>query len=76
MQVNMDKRKQLLQISVTFLTCIKMFCLKHLKLSHLFVNKLSRVLLHVTLVQVGGHVHQADFRQAEVCQLDVAHGCY
>lgn len=51
------------------------FCLLHSNQSHLFVYKLSCVLLHVTLIHVGGHVHQANFRQAEVSQLDVAHGC-
>lgn len=50
------------------------FFLLHSK-THLFVNKLSCVFLHVTLVQVGGHVHQANFRQTEVRQFDVAHGC-
>lgn len=45
------------------------------KQSHLFVNKLSCVFLHVTLVQIGGHVHEANFRKAKVRELDVAHGC-
>lgn len=42
--------------------------------SHLFVHKLSGILLDVTFVQVGGHAHEADLGQAKVRQLDVAKG--
>lgn len=43
--------------------------------SHLLVHKLPRVFLHVALAQIGGHVHQANFGEAKVCEFDVAHGC-
>ena len=41
--------------------------------SHLFVDELPGVFLHVTLIQVGSHVHQANSGQAKVSQFDVAH---
>lgn len=45
-----------------------------LKRTNLLVGKLPDVLLDVALVQVSGHVHQADFGQPKICQLDVTHG--
>lgn len=71
---SLDKLKTLLTVSVAHLACSLKPCAP-LKQSYLFVNKLSRVFLHVTLTQIGGHVHQANFRKAKVCELDVAHGC-
>lgn len=43
--------------------------------THLLVDELPRVFLHVALAQIGGHVHQANFGEAKVCEFDVAHGC-
>lgn len=40
----------------------------------LLVDELPGVLLNMSLIQVGGHVHQANLRQAEVGQFDVSHG--
>lgn len=42
---------------------------------YLLVWELSGVFLYVPLVQVSGHVHQPDFGQPKVCELDVSHWC-
>lgn len=68
------EQKCLSLICADCLTCREMLCVT-LGRSHLFVDKLPRVFLHVTLVQIGGHVHEANFREAKVSQLDVTHGC-
>lgn len=40
---------------------------------HLFIWELPGIFLYVSLIQVSGHVHQTDFREAEVGQFDVSH---
>ena len=41
--------------------------------SDLFIQKLPRILLYVSFIQVGGQTHQTYLRQAKVSQLDVTH---
>lgn len=53
--------------------CTKGVCAR-LSTSHLFVNKLACVFLHVILIQIGSHIHQTNLREPKVCQLDMAHG--
>lgn len=40
----------------------------------LLVDELPGVLLNVSFIQVGGHVHQANLGQPEVGQFNVSHG--
>lgn len=40
---------------------------------YLLVRELTGIFLYVPLVQISGHVHQADFGQSEICQLNVSH---
>ena len=49
-------------------------CPQHRPCGYLLVQELPGVLLDVALVQVGGQAHEPHLGQAEVCQLDVAHG--
>lgn len=40
--------------------------------AHLLVHELPGVFLDVAFVEVGGHTHEPNLRQAEVSELDVA----
>lgn len=42
-------------------------------MSYLFIQKLSGVLLDVSLIQVCGETHETDFRQTEISEFNVTH---
>lgn len=41
--------------------------------AHLLVDKLPGVFLNVALIQIGCHVHKADFGEPEVSEFNVPH---
>lgn len=42
--------------------------------AHLLVNELSGVLLYVSFIQVGCHIHEADFGEPEISEFNMSHG--
>lgn len=43
------------------------------KKGYLFIGELPGIFLYMSFIQVSGHVHQPNFGQSKICQLNVAH---